>query len=154
MVFVAYLFPTKINPPQLIFLPILPHRCIQRVIKFSVNINHDIKIDVSSLLSGDHETRHENILSVSYLHIAAMVSPRRKRLVDCINVSWHMHGLLYFHAYSKLPCPVQQFATLLGLTRFPVPLPYVHDTWYPNGNSKKHHFGGYSNKFYISCIAT
>ena len=49
-------------------------------------------------------------------------------------VSWHMHGLLYFHAYSKLPCMLQQFATLLCLARFPVPLPYVHDTWYPNGN--------------------
>ena len=70
-----------------------------------------------------------------------MVSPRRKRLADCINVSWHMHGhlvhgLLYFHAYSKLPCTVQQFATLLGLALFLVPLPYVHDTWYPNGNNK------------------
>ena len=88
-----------------------------------------------------------------------MVSLRGKRLADCINVSWYMHGrlvpgLLYFHAYSKLPCTVQQFATLLGLARFPVPLPYVHDTWYPNGNNKKPHFGGYSNKFYISCIAT
>ena len=62
VVFMAYLFPTKINPPQLIFLPILPHRCIQRVIKFSININHDIKIDVLSLLLGDHETRHENNL--------------------------------------------------------------------------------------------
>ena len=46
VVFMAYLFPTKINPPQLIFLPILPHRCIQSVIKFSVNIDHNIKIDV------------------------------------------------------------------------------------------------------------
>ena len=46
VVFVAYLFPTKINPPQLIFLPILPHRCIQLMIKFSVNIDHDIEIDV------------------------------------------------------------------------------------------------------------
>ena len=45
-----------------------------------------------------------------------------------------MHGLLYFHAYSKLPCTLQQFATLLGLARFPVPLPYIYDTWYPNGN--------------------
>ena len=72
-----------------------------------------------------------------------MVSTHRKRLVDCINVSWHMHGLLYFHAYSKLPCTVQQFATLLGLAWFPVPLPYVHDTWYPNGNNRKPHFGGY-----------
>ena len=51
----AYLFPMKINPPQLIFLPILPHRCIQRVIKFSVDIDHDTKIDVSSLLLGDHK---------------------------------------------------------------------------------------------------
>ena len=59
-VFVAYLFLTKINPPQLIFLPILPHRCIQRVIKFSINIDHGIKIDVSSLLLGDHEACHEN----------------------------------------------------------------------------------------------
>ena len=88
-----------------------------------------------------------------------MVSPRRKKLADCINVSWHMHGRLvhglsYFHTFSKLPCTVQQFATLLGLARFLVPLPYVHDTWYPNGNNKKPHFGGYSNKFYISCIAT
>ena len=65
VVFVAYLFPTKINPPQLIFLPILPHCCIQRKIKFSVNIDHDIKIDVSSLLLGDHETHHENILSAT-----------------------------------------------------------------------------------------
>ena len=60
VVFMAYLFPKKIYPPQLIFLPILPHRCIQRVIKLSVNIDHDFKIDVSSLLLGDHETRHEN----------------------------------------------------------------------------------------------
>ena len=60
VVFVAYLFPTKINAPQLIFLPILPHRCIQRLIKFSVDIDHDIKIDVSSLLLGDHEAHHEN----------------------------------------------------------------------------------------------
>ena len=52
----------KINPPQLIFLPILPQSCIQRVIKFSVDIDHDIKIDVSSLLLGDHEVRHENNL--------------------------------------------------------------------------------------------
>ena len=59
VLFVAYLSPTKINPPQLIFLPILPHRCIQLVIKFSVDINDDIKIDVSSLLLGDHEARHE-----------------------------------------------------------------------------------------------
>ena len=65
VVFVAYLFPTKINPPQLIFLPILTHRYIQRVIKFSVNIDHDIKINVSSLLLGDHETRHKNILSAA-----------------------------------------------------------------------------------------
>ena len=62
VVFVAYVFPTKINPPQLIFLPIFPHHCIQRVIKFSVDIDHDIKIDVSSLLLGDHEARHENNL--------------------------------------------------------------------------------------------
>ena len=61
VVFVAYLFPMKIKPPQLIFLPILPHHCIQRVIKFSVDINHDIKIDILSLLLGDHEARHENI---------------------------------------------------------------------------------------------
>ena len=40
-------------------------------------------------------------------------------------VSWHIHGLLYFHAYSKLPCTLQQFATLLGLARFPLPLPYT-----------------------------
>ena len=97
------------------------------------------------------------VVCYQYLHIAAMVSPHRKRLADCINVSWHMHGclvhgLLYFHAYSMLPCMVQQFATLLGLPQFPVPLPHVHDTWYPNGNNKKPHFGGYSNKFYISCI--
>ena len=65
MVFMAYLFPTKINLPQLIFLPILTHCCIQRMIKFSVNIDHDIKIDVSSLLLGDHGTRHENILSAT-----------------------------------------------------------------------------------------
>ena len=58
VVFVAYFFPTKINPPQLIFLPILPHRCIQRVIKLSVDIDHDIKIDVSSLLLGDHKAHH------------------------------------------------------------------------------------------------
>ena len=51
--------PHEINPPQLIFLPILPHRCIQCVIKFSVDIDHDIKINVSSLLLGDHESRHE-----------------------------------------------------------------------------------------------
>ena len=56
VVFVAYLFPMKINPPQLIFQPILSHRCIQRVIRFSVNIDHDVKIDVSSLLLGDHKT--------------------------------------------------------------------------------------------------
>ena len=62
VVFMAYLFPTKINPPQLVFLPILPHCCIQHVIKFSVDIDHDIKIDVSSLLLGDHEARHENNL--------------------------------------------------------------------------------------------
>ena len=62
VVFVAYLFSTKINPPQLIFLPILQH---QRVIKFSVNIDHDFKIDVSLLLLGDHETHHENILSAT-----------------------------------------------------------------------------------------
>ena len=74
------------------------------------------------------------------------------------NVSWHVHGrlvhgLLYFHAYSKLPCTVQQFTTLFGLARFLVLLPYVHDTWYLNGNNKKPHFGGYSNRFYIPCIA-
>ena len=34
-------------------------------------------------------------------------------------VSWHMHGLLHFHAYSKLPCTLQQFATLLGLAGAP-----------------------------------
>ena len=60
VVFVAYLFPTKINPPQLIFLPILPHRCIQYVIKFSIDIDHDIKIDTSSLVLGDHEAHHKN----------------------------------------------------------------------------------------------
>ena len=132
--------------PQLIFLPILPHRCIQCVIKFSVDIDRDMVSPYSLIVS------------------PAMVSPCRKRSADCINVSWHMHGhlvhgrlvhgLLYFHAYSKLPCTVQQVAILLGLAWSPVPLPYVHDTWYPNGNNKKPHFGGYSNKFYISCIAT
>ena len=144
VVFMAYLFPTKINPPQLIFLPILPHRCFQRVIKFSVNIDHDFKIDVSSLLLGDHETRHENILSATSNFILQQWSRHvaRKRLADCINVSWYMHGrlvhgLLYFHTYSKLPCTVP--ATLLGLARFPVPLPCVHDTWHPNGNNKKPH---------------
>ena len=60
VVFMAYLFPTKINLPQLIFLLILPHHYIQRVIKSSVDIDHDIKIDVSSLLLGDHEAHHEN----------------------------------------------------------------------------------------------
>ena len=30
---------------------------------------------------------------------------------------------------NSLHCPVW-----LGSARFPVPLPYVHDTWYPNGN--------------------
>ena len=156
VVLVAYLFPTKINPPQLIFLPILPHRCIQRVIKFSVNIDHDFKIDVSSLLLGDHETRHENILSATSNFMLQLWSRHvaRKRLADCINVSWYMHGLLYFHTYSKLPCTVQQFTTLLGLAWFPVPLPCVYDIWYPNGNNKKLHFGGYCDKFYISCIAT
>ena len=121
----AYLFPTKINPPHLIFLSILPHHCIQRVIKFSFDIDHSIKIDVSSLLLEDHEASHEN-------------SCLWKRLVDCINVSWHVHGhlvhgLLYFYAYSKLPCTVQQFATLLGSR---CPSTYVHDTGYPNGNNK------------------
>ena len=139
VVFVAYLFPMKINPPQLIFLPILPHRCIQRVIKFSVNIDHDFKIDVSLLLLGDHETHHENILSATSNFMLQLWSHHiaRKRLADCINVSWYMYGLLlYFHAYSKLPCTVQQFATLLGLAWFPVPLPCVYDTWYPNRNNK------------------
>ena len=129
MVFVAYLFPTKINPPQLIFLPILPHLCIQHMIKFSVNVDHDFKINVLSLLLGDHEIRHENTLCATSIFMLQLWSRHvaRKRLADCINVSWYMHGLLYFHTYSKLPCMVQQFATLLGLAWFPVPLPYVYD---------------------------
>ena len=75
MVFVVYLFPTKINPSQLIFLLILPHCCIQHVIKFGVNIDHDIKIDILSLLLGDHETRHKNILSATSNFMLQLWSP-------------------------------------------------------------------------------
>ena len=136
VVFMAYLFPKKNNLPQLIFLPILPHCCIQCVITFSVNVNHNIRKDALSLLLGDHETRYENTLTATGNFILHLWSPHGgiKRLADCINVSWHMHGLLYFHEYNKLLCmvqqfcTVQQFATVLSFAWFPVPLPYICDT--------------------------
>ena len=93
------------------------------------------------------------------------------------------YGLLYFHAYNKLPCMVQQFATLLdfslvnqttfffyigaGCPNIKEKNGLVHETssvWLGSqGHTstihgipmapKKPHFGGYSNKLYISCIA-
>ena len=118
MVLVAYLFPTKINPPQLIFLLILPHHCIQSVIKFSVNIDHDIKMYVRTYRRLFWEITRLVSKIYCLLPVTSYCSyglaTYRKRLAGCINVSWHMHSLLYFHAYGKLPCTVQQFATLLG----------------------------------------
>ena len=143
MVFVAYLFPTKINPPQLIFLLILPHHCIQRVIKFSVDINHHIKIDVSSLRLGDHEACHENsclLPATSYCSYDFTMYEEIGGLHKCFLAhAWPpLAWLIIFPRIQQAPFGmVQQFATLLGLARFPVPLPYVHDTWYPNGNNKK-----------------
>ena len=55
---------------------------------------------------------------------------------------------------APLHGPTIRYTARFGLARFPVPLPCVHDTWYPNGNNKKPNFGGYSNKFYISCVDT
>ena len=116
MVFVAYLFPTKINPPELIFLPILTNRCIQRVIKFSVNIDYDIKIDVSSLILGDHGTHHKNIIllsATSNVILQLCLATYRKRLADCINVAIGIPCIMDVWEGHREPSQTEQCSDLL-----------------------------------------